>query len=51
MTYSATEEALIERIQRIVGYVPVGTRDLLHILSHPDIISYSERYLGARRHD
>lgn len=39
------EKELIKKIERIVGYVPVGTKDLLHILKHPDIIELSKAYL------
>ena len=43
------ETALIERIQRVVGYVPVGTKDLLHILTHPDVVSYTQNYITGKK--
>jgi hypothetical protein len=41
------EDALVQRIERMIGYVPIGTRDLLHILSHPDVIDITRKYLDA----
>jgi hypothetical protein len=42
------KEALIERMQEIIGYVPVGTRDLLNVLIHPDLIEFTKAYVKSR---
>lgn len=46
---SPAEAALIARLERVVGYVPVGTGDLLHVLSHPDVLPFTDAYLDERR--
>ena len=33
------------QIEKMLGYVPMGTRDLLSILTHPDVIAYTEELL------
>lgn len=35
---------LIKRLERVIGYVPVGTYDLLRVLAHPDVVEYSLDY-------
>lgn len=42
------EDAIIEKVKRIVGYVPVGTKDLLHVLVHPDVMAHTKLYVEAR---
>lgn len=39
------EQEICKKIERLVGYVPVGTVDLLHILVHPDVIHLTEKYV------
>lgn len=39
------EEALIKRVSQVVGYVPVGLKDLLHVLKHPDVIELTRSYI------
>lgn len=41
------EKALIVKLKRIVGYVPVGILDLLHVLTHPDIIDLTMKYIES----
>lgn len=36
---------LLERMDKMLGYVPVGTVDLLHILTHPDVIELTKDYI------
>lgn len=40
-----TEQAIISKVEHIVGYVPIGTLDLLHILVHPDVIALTGAYI------
>ena len=40
-----TEAALLDRVQRVVGYVPVGTSDLLRVLTHPDVLPLTKRHI------
>lgn len=35
------------RVGLMLGYVPVGFVDLLHILKHPDMIGYTRAYLDT----
>lgn len=39
--------ALIAQIERMLGYVPIGTNDLLNILTHPDVIRLSLNYVAG----
>lgn len=43
------EEQLIKQLQRMLGYVPIGTRDLLHVLTHPDAIELTSEYIESIR--
>lgn len=43
------ENDIIEQLHKIVGYVPTGTKDLLHCLLHPDLIDLTETYLETWR--
>jgi hypothetical protein len=40
------EWALLRRVERVVGYLPVGTCDLLRILAHPDVLPLTRDYLS-----
>lgn len=42
---------VIEQIQKMVGYVPVGTLDLMNILAHPDVVSHTRTFLDACERD
>lgn len=42
------KEALIQQMGRVVGYVPLGTRDLLNVLIHPDLIEFTKRYIESK---
>lgn len=42
-----SQDAVIERMRRMLGYVPVGTRDLLNVLAHPDCIAATRAFLDA----
>lgn len=44
-----TEQALIIKLKRMIGHVPLGTKDLLHVLTHPDVIDLTEEYVRAKR--
>lgn len=44
-----TEQALLIKLNRMLGYVPIGTKDLLHVLTHPDVIDLTEEYVRAKR--
>lgn len=43
------EAALLSKLQRVLGRVPIGTRDFLHVLTHPDVIEYTEEYVRAKK--
>lgn len=36
-----------KKIERMVGYVPIGTLDLMNILAHPDVIGLTRKFLDA----
>jgi hypothetical protein len=38
---------LVARVGRVVGHVPVGTNDLLSVLTHPDVIAHTRRFIDA----
>lgn len=42
------EDLLMEKVCRMVGYEPIGFRDLLHILSAPEVIELSRAYLDSK---
>jgi hypothetical protein len=44
-----TEMALLNKLKRMMGYVPIGTKDLLSVLTHPDVIDLTEEYVRAKR--
>jgi hypothetical protein len=44
-----TEQALLIKLKRVLGYVPIGTKDLLHVLTHPDVIDLTDEYVRAQR--
>lgn len=48
-TRTDEEKALIQRIELLLGYVPVGTLDLLHILTHPDAIEVTQQYVDSTK--
>lgn len=39
------ENELFKQLQRIVGYIPGGSKDMLHCLLHPDVIELTEDYI------
>lgn len=41
------ERDVISRVNRAVGYVPIGFKDILHILSSPDVIEYTNEYVSC----
>lgn len=36
---------IVFQMIKMVGYCPVGTRDLLRILAHPDMIDLTRKFL------
>lgn len=44
----AEEDAVIRQMQRVVGYVPLGVRDLLRCLTHPDVWPLMSAYGEAK---
>jgi len=42
----SAEAALTKRYKQVVGYVPPMFTDLLHVLSHPDVIEHTREYLN-----
>lgn len=44
----STERDLVERYRRIVGYVPPMFTDLIRVLAHPDVISYTRKFLDEQ---
>lgn len=43
------EDEVIERLHRVVGYVSPGMRDLLHVLTHPDVVDQLDRYVQLQK--
>lgn len=43
-----SERQIMQKIAQIVGYVPVGTLDLLHLLVHPEVVNLTAEYVNAR---
>jgi hypothetical protein len=41
---SDEERAVIDRYRAMTGTVPVGLRDMLHVLAHPDVIVLTRAY-------
>lgn len=41
------KQQLIKKLERIIGYIPPGTRDILSVLGHPELIDSSKRYLES----
>lgn len=39
--------ALIVRLKRVLGEVPVMTGDFLKVLTHPDVIEYTKTYVDS----
>ena len=46
---SPEEMAIAKRIEHEIGYVPLGTIDLLEVLSRPDILPLVEIYLANKK--
>jgi hypothetical protein len=44
-----SEQALLNKLQRMLGTVPVGTKDLLRVLTHPDVIDITWEYVRAKQ--
>lgn len=45
------EKALLHKLERVVGYVPIGTKDLLKVLTHPDVIRFTKQYIFQREQE
>lgn len=45
------ELALVRRVHALVGYVPVGFGDLLHVLAHEDVMGLTLEYLHQVQRD
>lgn len=41
------QTAIVEKVLKMIGYVPIGMVDLLHVLAHPDVINLTRAYLDA----
>ena len=39
---------VVDRVAKVVGYVPHGLGDLLNVLTHPDVIDSTERFVRER---
>lgn len=48
MNSADKEREIIQKMEKMCGTVPVGTLDLLHILSHPDVIMLTQAYLNEK---
>lgn len=44
-----TEQEVLKKVERIIGYVPVGMLDLLRVLVHPDVIDLTEKYVSEKK--
>ena len=44
---SPSEMAVVKRMEKIIGYVPIGTRDLMHVLTHPDLIDLTKAWIAS----
>ncbi len=42
------EARILFQMERMLGYVPIGTRDLLACLAHPDMIALTREYLDSK---
>ena len=42
------ERAIMQQAEKMLGYSPVGMRDLLRVLAHPDVIELTREYLAER---
>lgn len=42
------DKQIMIKIKKMVGYEPVGMLDLLHILSHPDVIELTKKYILSK---
>jgi len=40
-----TGKAILKKVKKMLGYDPVGMSDLLHILTHPDVINLTKAYI------
>lgn len=45
------EAQVILQMNRMLGYIPIGTKDLLRILVHPDVLPLMESYLQLAKRD
>lgn len=39
------KEELLAKIQEILGSLPIGTAKILNVLTRPDLIEYTKRYI------
>lgn len=42
----AAKQRVIDQMNKMLGYVPVGTSDLLAILTHPDMLGLTHEFVG-----
>lgn len=38
---------LLEKVSEVVGYEPPGFRQVLRVLTHPEVAPFSAKYIGA----
>ena len=48
MEQSDEEKVIMKKLKTMLGYEPTGMLDLLHILSHPDVIEDTKKYLQSK---
>lgn len=41
--YQTNKQAVINKVERVVGYVPMGLGDILSILMHPDVWPFTSK--------
>lgn len=46
--FSDEEQALLQKYKRLIGYIPIGLRDTLQVLAHPDVIDLTRAFLDSK---
>lgn len=41
------KEDLCKRVQKVCGRIPDGLGDILSVLTHPDVIDWTEEYVNS----
>jgi hypothetical protein len=41
------KEDLIDRIIEVIGYLPTGTRQVLEVMCHEDVVEHTKRFVKA----